>query len=157
MQNFLRVQFRMSLIALRSAYVSWGIRPSANDTSILPEKDDRGPYPVNKRSVSLLDKFGISSLRRNSIQFSIRDAKLTAVAVCVCWIRSLITSEISSGSGKSGIVSVMSKKPSEEYSNAEAQERFEAALKGALKTPHKPLKPARGPAKKSKPEKKPGK
>jgi hypothetical protein len=30
--------------------------------------------------------------------------------------------------------------PSEEFSAQEAQERFEAALRGALKTPHKPLK-----------------
>jgi hypothetical protein len=28
----------------------------------------------------------------------------------------------------------------DEYSDKEAQERFEAALRGGLKTPHKPLK-----------------
>jgi hypothetical protein len=28
----------------------------------------------------------------------------------------------------------------EEFSDQEAQQRFEAALRGALKTPHKPLK-----------------
>jgi hypothetical protein len=32
------------------------------------------------------------------------------------------------------------KKISDEYSEKEAQARFEAALKGALNTPHKPLK-----------------
>jgi hypothetical protein len=31
-------------------------------------------------------------------------------------------------------------KPSEKYDDKEAQERFEAALRGALKTPAKPLK-----------------
>jgi hypothetical protein len=44
-----------------------------------------------------------------------------------------------------------------DYSDKEAQERFEAALKGALKTPHKPLKPPKAAVKKSKSEKKPGK
>jgi len=32
------------------------------------------------------------------------------------------------------------KNNSEEYEEKEAQERFEAALRGALKTPHEPLK-----------------
>lgn len=45
----------------------------------------------------------------------------------------------------------------EDFSEKEAQARFEAALKGALKTPHKPLKPAKATAKKSKSKKKPGK
>ena len=47
----------------------------------------------------------------------------------------------------------MTKLKSEEYDEKEAQARFEAALRGALKTPHKPLKekPA---AKKSKKAKK---
>lgn len=39
------------------------------------------------------------------------------------------------------------------YSEKEAQERFEAALKGALKTPHKPRKVG-GPSSKPKPSKK---
>jgi hypothetical protein len=34
----------------------------------------------------------------------------------------------------------MSKKEGEQYSAKEPQARFEAALKGALNTPHKPLK-----------------
>jgi hypothetical protein len=34
----------------------------------------------------------------------------------------------------------MPQKKDEEYDEKEAQERFEAALRGALKTPHKPLK-----------------
>lgn len=33
----------------------------------------------------------------------------------------------------------MAKKPDEEYADKEAQEHFEAALRGALKTPAKPL------------------
>lgn len=44
----------------------------------------------------------------------------------------------------------------DKFPDKEAQARFEAALKGALKTPHKPLKPAKAPVKKSKSEKKPG-
>jgi len=34
----------------------------------------------------------------------------------------------------------MREKREDEYSQAEAQARFEAALKGGLSTPHKPLK-----------------
>ncbi len=34
----------------------------------------------------------------------------------------------------------MGKDPSENYDEKEAKERFEAALRGALNTPHKPLK-----------------
>lgn len=34
----------------------------------------------------------------------------------------------------------MAKGPTDEYSKKEAQQRFEAALKGALKAPHKPRK-----------------
>jgi hypothetical protein len=34
----------------------------------------------------------------------------------------------------------MAKAPEEKYDEKEAQERFEAALRGALKTPPKPLK-----------------
>lgn len=34
----------------------------------------------------------------------------------------------------------MAKTPSDEYSEKEAQERFEAASRGALKTPPKPIK-----------------
>lgn len=34
----------------------------------------------------------------------------------------------------------MSKKPDDEFSEKEAKERFEAALRGAMKTPAKPLK-----------------
>jgi hypothetical protein len=45
----------------------------------------------------------------------------------------------------------MAKSP-EEYSEKEAQERFEAALRGGLKTPHKPLK-EKPKVKKSKPGK----
>lgn len=37
------------------------------------------------------------------------------------------------------MVSPMSKNKAEEYSEKEAQERFEAALRGGLSTPHKPL------------------
>jgi len=52
----------------------------------------------------------------------------------------------------------MGRNPENEYDEREAKKRFEAALKGALKTPHKPLKPAKAPVKKkSKTEKKPGK
>lgn len=40
------------------------------------------------------------------------------------------------------------KKPAEDYDEKEAQERFEAALRGALKTPHEPLKSANQKAKK---------
>jgi hypothetical protein len=50
----------------------------------------------------------------------------------------------------------MPKPRDDEFDEKEAQQRFEAALKGALKTPHKPLKEKpRVKAKKSK--KKPGK
>lgn len=45
-------------------------------------------------------------------------------------------------------------KKTEEYSEKEAQERFEAALRGALKTPHEPLKEK---PKVKKAKKKPGK
>lgn len=51
----------------------------------------------------------------------------------------------------------MNKPRKDEYDQKESQERFEAALKGALKTPHKPLKPAKAPVKESKPKTKPGK
>jgi hypothetical protein len=34
----------------------------------------------------------------------------------------------------------MSKEPGSEYTEKEAQDRFERALKSALSTPHKPLK-----------------
>ncbi|WP_445215572.1 hypothetical protein ACKWRH_24245 [Bradyrhizobium sp. Pa8] len=34
----------------------------------------------------------------------------------------------------------MGKDQTEEFDEKEAQERFEAALRGALKTPHEPLK-----------------
>lgn len=47
-----------------------------------------------------------------------------------------------------------SKKNEEELSEKEAQERFEAALRGALKTPHEPLKEK---PKVKKAKKKPGK
>jgi len=40
------------------------------------------------------------------------------------------------------------------YSAKEANERFEAALRGALRTPHKPLKEKPKAAKKTKPKKK---
>ena len=47
----------------------------------------------------------------------------------------------------------MTKNPlDEQFSEKEAEARFEAALKGALKTPHKPLKKIT--AKEHKPEKK---
>jgi hypothetical protein len=46
----------------------------------------------------------------------------------------------------------MRKSQSDQFSEKEARARFDAALKGALKTPHKPLKPAKAPVKKSKPE-----
>jgi hypothetical protein len=48
----------------------------------------------------------------------------------------------------------------ENYSDAEANKRFEAALKGAMNTPHKPLKEkpkVKKAAKKAKAKKKPGK
>lgn len=51
----------------------------------------------------------------------------------------------------------MGKKTEDEYDERESIECFEAALKGALKAPHKPLKPAKAAVKKAKPEKKPGK
>jgi len=35
---------------------------------------------------------------------------------------------------------VMKNKSEDQFSDKEAQARFEAALRGALKTPHKPLK-----------------
>jgi hypothetical protein len=41
------------------------------------------------------------------------------------------------------------------FTDEEAQKRFEAALKGALKTPHKPLK-AKNVAKQPKADKEPG-
>jgi hypothetical protein len=49
----------------------------------------------------------------------------------------------------------MDKTP-EEYSEKESQERFEAALRGALKTPHEPLKekPKKRVPKKAMPKKK---
>jgi hypothetical protein len=50
----------------------------------------------------------------------------------------------------------MAKDSKETFDEKEAQERFEAALRGALKTPHKPLKTKKA-VKKSKPKKKPGK
>jgi hypothetical protein len=48
-------------------------------------------------------------------------------------------------------------KSEDKFSEKEATARFEAALKSALKTPHKPLKPAKTPIKKSKAAKKPSK
>jgi hypothetical protein len=54
----------------------------------------------------------------------------------------------------------MPKAPKDEFSEKEAQARFEAALKGALNTPHKPLKDkpkVKKAAKETKPKKKPGK
>jgi hypothetical protein len=51
------------------------------------------------------------------------------------------------------VEATMARKPIDEYDEKEAQERFEAALKSALKTPHKPLKekPKAGKVKKKKP------
>lgn len=49
----------------------------------------------------------------------------------------------------------MAKKP-DEYSDKEATARFEAALKSAMSTPHKPLKDKPKVAKKTKPKKKLG-
>ena len=37
----------------------------------------------------------------------------------------------------------MAKKPDDDYSDQEAQKRFEAALRGGLSTEHKPLKKKR--------------
>ena len=51
-------------------------------------------------------------------------------------------------------LSTTSKAP-DEFSEKEAQARFEAALRGALKTPPKPLK-EKPKVKKAKPKKKPG-
>ena len=45
----------------------------------------------------------------------------------------------------------------EKFSEKEAQARFEAALKGAMNAPHKPLKEKPKATKKPKPKKKPGK
>lgn len=45
------------------------------------------------------------------------------------------------------------KEKSEDFDEKEAQERFEAALRGALKAPHEPLKER---PKVNKPKKKPG-
>jgi hypothetical protein len=50
----------------------------------------------------------------------------------------------------------MAKSP-DDYSEKEAAARFEAALKSAMNTPHKPLKEKPKVAKKTKPKKKPGK
>ena len=53
----------------------------------------------------------------------------------------------------------MAGKTDEQYGQKEAQERFEAALRGGLKTPHKPLKEkpkVKSAAKKAKPKKRPG-
>ena len=50
----------------------------------------------------------------------------------------------------------MAKAPqSDEYDEKEAKARFEAALKGAMNAPHKPLK-EKPKTKKAKPRKKPG-
>jgi hypothetical protein len=51
-------------------------------------------------------------------------------------------------------MSPMSKKTDDQFSEKEAQARFEAALRGGLKTPHKPLK-EKPKVKKTKPKKKP--
>lgn len=50
----------------------------------------------------------------------------------------------------------MAKPKEDEFTEKEAQERFEAALRGALKAPHKPLK-EKPKAKKAQAKKKPGK
>ena len=44
----------------------------------------------------------------------------------------------------------MNKEKDEQFEEKEAQRRFEAALKGALNTPHKPLKEKPSRAKKAK-------
>ncbi|WP_439360538.1 hypothetical protein [Bradyrhizobium sp. DASA03007] len=49
----------------------------------------------------------------------------------------------------------MTKKPEDKFSEREAQQRFEAALLGALKTPHEPLK-EKPKVKKKRAKKKPG-
>ncbi len=46
----------------------------------------------------------------------------------------------------------MAKSP-DDYSDKEAKARFEAALKGAMSTPHKPLKAKKAVKKKKKPSK----
>jgi hypothetical protein len=54
----------------------------------------------------------------------------------------------------------MKQKNEDQFSEKEAKERFEAALKSALNTPHKPLKEkpkVKKAAKETKPKKKPGK
>jgi hypothetical protein len=51
---------------------------------------------------------------------------------------------------------MMAKASNDEYSEKEAKARFEAALKGALNTPHKPLK-EKPKVKKPKSKKGPGK
>jgi hypothetical protein len=48
-------------------------------------------------------------------------------------------------------------KKTDEFDPRDAQARFEAALKSAMTTPHKPLKEKPKVAKKTKPKKKPGK
>lgn len=58
-----------------------------------------------------------------------------------------------------GASSAMAKDP-DKFDEKEAQARFEAALKGAMTAPHKPLKEkpkVKKTAKKAKPRKKPGK
>ena len=50
----------------------------------------------------------------------------------------------------------MSNQKNENYSDKEAKARFEAALKGAMNTPHRPLK-EKPKAKETKAKKKPGK
>jgi hypothetical protein len=51
----------------------------------------------------------------------------------------------------------MSTKQSNDFSKQEAQLRFEAALKGAMNTPHTPLKEKPKAKKKTKAKKNPGK
>jgi hypothetical protein len=51
----------------------------------------------------------------------------------------------------------MAKETSEVFSEKEAKARFEAALKGAMNTPHKPLKEKPKVKKAAKKAKKPGK
>ena len=48
----------------------------------------------------------------------------------------------------------MPKNPDDQYSDKEAKARFEAALKGAMSAPHKPLKKAKAKAKKANRKKK---
>lgn len=59
------------------------------------------------------------------------------------WIDPGISQEIAEGSLTISSGGSSTKTPSNDYDEKEAQARFEAALRGGLSTPHKPLKKKR--------------